>query len=140
MSNEQNQLTLSWDENQIRSKPKNQVFNLFMLSGLTRVYIDTQKMDVKLPQELKQIPTVILELGYDMAKPIPDLTVSDFCFEATLSFGSGLFTCVVPWDCAIAITTVDGLGIHYAPSKEQVQIQEKATKKAKFTLLQGGKN
>jgi hypothetical protein len=140
MSNDQNQLTLSWDKDQIRSKPKHQVFNLFMLSGLTRVYINTQKMDVKLPIELKQIPTVILELGYDMAKPIPDLTVSDFCFEATLSFNSGLFTCVVPWDCVIAITTVDGLGVYYEQSVEQIKVEEKAQKKAKFTLLQGGKN
>ena len=113
---------------------------MFMLSGLTRVYIDTQKLDLVIPEHLKKLPSIMLELGYDLQKPITDLTVSDFCFEATLSFSGEFYTCVVPWDSVIAITTVDGVGVFYNSEIAKPEQQTKTEQRTKFTLLQGGKN
>jgi hypothetical protein len=138
-----NELKTEFTKEQLISKPKNQVFNIFMLHGLTRVWLNPDGPDVAVPDHLKGREAVILELGYDLVTPIPDLMVSPYAFEATLLFSGQLFTCVVPWDSVLAITDGNGLGVYYGQKttpKETIDETVKKEKRKMFTVLKGGKN
>jgi hypothetical protein len=138
-----NEIITELTKEQLISKPKNQVFNIFMLHGITKVWLDPKGKDVQVPLYLTDKEALVLEFGYEMAKPIPDLTIGMFAIEATLSFNGEPFTCVIPWDCVLAITNQDGIGVYYGTNVEHEETIEETVKnemKKKFTVLDGGKN
>lgn len=132
---------------QLIAKPKNQVFNVFMLNGLTKLWLDPKVTDVQLPMYLKDKEAIVLEFAYEMLRPIPDLTVSNFAVEATLSFNGEPYLCVIPWDSVLAITNENDIGVYYGsnvqPQKELEETIEETVKnemKKKFGVLDGDKN
>lgn len=127
---------------QLASKPKRQVFDLFMLHGQTKIWLDPRMPDVQLPDYLKEREVIVLEFGHEMAKPIPDLVVSSFAVEATLSFNNEPYTCIVPWDSVLAITNTDGVGVFYGQKESEESIDDTVKKEMfnKLTVLKGGKN
>jgi hypothetical protein len=138
-----NEIKTELTKEQLISKPKNQVFNIFMMHGLTKVWVDPKGKDVQLPPYLYDKEAIVLEFGYTMAKPIMDLTVGMFAIEATLSFNGEPYLCVIPWDAVLALTNGDNLGVYYGSEVEHEETIEETVKKEmkkKFTVLDGGKN
>lgn len=138
-----NEIKTELTKEQLISKPKNQVFNIFMMHGLTKVWVDPKGKDVQLPLYLQEKEAIVLEFGYTLAKPILDLTVGMFAIEATLSFNGEPYLCVIPWDTVLAITNEENLGVYYGTEVEHEETIEETVKKEmkkKFTVLDGGKN
>lgn len=137
-----NELQTILTREQLIAKPKRQVFDLFMLHGQTKVWLDPRMNDVQLPEYLLEREIIVLEFGYAMAKPINDLVVSSFAVEATLSFNEEPYTCVIPWDSVLAITNSEGVGVFYGqdPAEETVDETVKKEMFNKLTVLKGGKN
>lgn len=67
------------------------------------VHFAGMKEDVRLPKQVRKI-SVLLEYGWDMPIPIPDLMFDATGIFATLSFGGSPFKTFVPWDAVFAIT------------------------------------
>lgn len=70
----------------------------------------TYSVRARLPQPLLKQEQVILQVGYNMTIPIPDMKVDDLGFFGTLSFKGIPFACNVPWQCIFAVIGPDGLG------------------------------
>lgn len=68
------------------------------------------------PQWLKQQPQLVLQVGLEMAIPIPDLKVDDTGVFGTLSFNRKPFTCSVPWHGVFAVVGDDGKGMVWPES------------------------
>lgn len=84
-----------------------------LLSVLSRSWaflqLDGRVAGVELPEWLRG-PSVTLQIGYDMPRPIPDLTIDEHGVRATLSFQRTPFRCVIPWRAIYAIADLDGKG------------------------------
>jgi hypothetical protein len=59
------------------------------------------------PPDKTPFPAVVLKYGLDMAKPIPDLEITDEGIRATLSFSNEPIKTFVPWD---AVAGIEGVG------------------------------
>lgn len=70
---------------------------------VVRVFFDARRDGIYVPRSHKNNPGLILELGYDLPVPIPDLELLDRGFFATLSFDRAPFRCFVPWEHVFAI-------------------------------------
>ncbi len=68
------------------------------------VQLDARVPGVALPEHLLGERGVVLQIGYDLPVPIPDLVIDDEGIRATLSFRRVPFTCVVPWRAVYVIT------------------------------------
>lgn len=74
--------------------------------GLLRVHLDPRPREVIVPGFLRNAHSIMLEVGLDLPKPIPDLKVDQEAVSGTLSFGSGLhMLCVVPWSAVYALSS-----------------------------------
>ncbi len=141
----------------LKQKPKFQVFNLIMLMGPTMIFIDPTHKDVDLPDYLMGAARVALEFGYNLPKPIDDLTVSPLALAATLSFNKVPYAVFIPWESVEAITDNKGVGVYYGTTpiavspeevaelqvedkREKVEIEISAQNRRKgFKVLEGGK-
>jgi hypothetical protein len=74
------------------------------------VHLDPRRPGVVVPPHLAGEPRLVLEVGYDMPVPIPDLVVSKAGIGGTLSFNREPFSCWLPWDAVFALVGDDGLG------------------------------
>ena len=93
-----------------------------MLASLLRhssvfVTLDGRAPGVELPDWLRADAAVVLQLGYALAIPIPDLTIDERGFSATLSFRRTPFTVRVPWAAVFAFSDDEG---HQAVFPEDV--------------------
>lgn len=68
------------------------------------------------PPWLRQQPQLVLQVGLDMAIPIPDLKVDEHGVFGTLSFSRKPFTCSVPWHGVFAVVGDDGKGMVWPES------------------------
>ncbi|MCA9669101.1 MAG: hypothetical protein KC503_26075 [Myxococcales bacterium] len=60
---------------------------------------------VKLPQHLIEArQPVPINIGYDMAIPVPDLEVGEEGISGTLSFNRSPFHCMMPWGALMQVT------------------------------------
>ena len=80
-----------------------------LLTGAdVNVTLDPTHPDVDLPRHLLGQKPVTLCIGYNLRKPIPDLSLSRVAFSGTLSFGyHGKYTVLVPWG-AVKHVSSDG--------------------------------
>jgi hypothetical protein len=76
---------------------KKELLVQLLSEGHVFVQLDGRADGVELPDFLRGDPAVVLQLGYDMPVPIPDLAVDDAGIVATLSFRRTPHRCVVPW-------------------------------------------
>jgi hypothetical protein len=81
------------------------------------VTLDGRAPGVELPEWLRADAAVVLQLGYDLAIPIPDLAIDERGFSATLSFRRVPFAVRVPWAAVFAFADDEG---HQAVFPEDV--------------------
>jgi len=71
--------------------------------GLISLHLDARVDTVIVPVPLRNTAQLALEIGYNLAVPIPDLTVDERGISATLSFNRQPFFCFIPWKALFAI-------------------------------------
>lgn len=91
--------------------PKKDVALFLLQRSSVFVHLDPRSDDVIVPAGFKREPRLVLQVGHNMAVPIPDLTVSDDGWSGTLSFRRVPFRCVVPWTSVFAMVGQDGQGV-----------------------------
>ena len=91
--------------------PKNEVA-LALLEGPSMfVHLDPRRPSVRVPPGFANRAELVLQLGLNMAIPIPDLKVDDAGVTCTLSFGGKPFWCKLPWEAVYALVGEDGKGM-----------------------------
>lgn len=87
---------------------KRLAFDRALAHGNVSVMFNPSHASVVIPERLRAQAHVVLEYGYDLAVPIPDLTVSAHGVSATLSFDRRPSLTFVPWEAVFAIDWSDG--------------------------------
>jgi stringent starvation protein B len=67
------------------------------------VHLDPRKAGVNVPKWFANEPQLILQIGLNMAIPIPDLKVDEDGIRCTLSFNRSPFYCILPWSAIYAL-------------------------------------
>lgn len=78
--------------------------------GSLFIHLDPRVTGVAMPAWLRRQPQVVLQVGLNMAIPIPDLAVDDDGIHATLSFNRTPHVCSMPWEAIFALVGDDGRG------------------------------
>ena len=79
--------------------------------GSMFVHLDPRLYGVMVPFTLKNQPQVVLQFGYDMPVPIPDMVIDDEGISGTLSFkGEGSYV-MIPWSSVFALVGEDSKGM-----------------------------
>lgn len=78
--------------------------------GSIYVYTDARIPDVNVPPSFVGRDCVVLQFGYDLAVPIPDLTINEYGISGTLTFSRKPFEVFVPWVAVFGICGEDGKG------------------------------
>lgn len=74
------------------------------------VHLDPRREGVIVPQWFKNQPQLVLQLGLNMAIPIPDLELGDDAITCTLSFSRQRHFCRLPWSAIYALLGDDARG------------------------------
>jgi stringent starvation protein B len=91
--------------------PKKEVALALLERSSVHVHLDPRAAGVVVPPWFKRQAQLILQIGLNMAVPIPDLRLDDDGMSCTLSFNRSPFYCVVPWPSVFAIVGEDGRGM-----------------------------
>jgi stringent starvation protein B len=75
------------------------------------VHLDPRPEAVRVPPWFKRQPQLVLQIGLNMAVPIPDLQVDDEGISCTLSFNRSPFLCVIPWASVFALVDENRQGM-----------------------------
>lgn len=67
------------------------------------VLIDGTDRQAIVPAHLQKAKTVVLDIGLNMRKPIPDLKIFETHWSGTLSFGGDPCLVMVPWSAVYAV-------------------------------------
>ncbi len=105
------------------------------------VHLDPRAERVSVPLWFKKQPQLVLQIGLNMAIPIPDLQVDEEGLSCTLSFNRSPHYCVVPWGSVYALVGEDGRGMVWpddVPPEVAAQMQQKAAPKAKLAAVGQG--
>jgi stringent starvation protein B len=83
---------------------------LNMLDGGHDVFVllDPRRSGALVPLQFQRQPVLALQLGYNLAKPIPDLEVADDGVGCTLSFNGRTEYCFVPWHAVFSVRSAIG--------------------------------
>lgn len=130
--------------------PKKDVAEALLEGPSVFVHLDPRRKGVMVPKWFQNQPQLVLQIGLNMAIPIPDLRLDDEGITCTLSFSRTPFWCSIPWSCVYALVGEDGRGMVWpddVPPEVAVQMQRnaaqtqpKAAKKARPRLaaVEGG--
>jgi stringent starvation protein B len=105
------------------------------------VHLDPRAERVSVPTWFKKQPQLVLQIGLNMAIPIPDLHLDDDGLSCTLSFNRTPHHCVVPWSSVYALVGEDGRGMVWpddVPPEVAAQMQQKAAPKPKLAAVAQG--
>lgn len=91
--------------------PKKDVALALLERASLYVHLDPRADNVVVPQWLRSQPRLVLQIGLNMAIPIPDLRVDEAGLACTLSFNRAPFYCMVPWSSVFAMVGEDGRGM-----------------------------
>lgn len=91
--------------------PKIDVARALLLKGSVFVYLDPRREGTLVPDHLRAQPQLVLQIGLDLAVPIPDLRIDDEGVTATLSFNRTPFACRVPWSAIFGLVGDDAIGV-----------------------------
>jgi len=91
--------------------PKKEVAKALLERGSVHVHLDPRAGGVVVPAWFKRQAQLVLQVGWNMAVPIPDLRVDDDGMSCTLSFNRSPFFCIVPWTSVYAMVGDDGRGM-----------------------------
>lgn len=75
------------------------------------IHLDPRRQGVAVPKWFAGQPQLILQVGLNMAIPIPDLRVDDEGISCTLSFNRAPFQCRLPWHAIWALVSEDQRGM-----------------------------
>ncbi len=74
------------------------------------IHLDPRRPDVLVPRGFMGQPQLVLQVGLNMAIPIPDLKIDEVGISCTLSFNRSPFWCRIPWTAIYALVGEDGRG------------------------------
>lgn len=96
--------------------PKRDVAMALLRKGSLFLHLDPRVEGVRVPAWLTDQPQLVLQVGFNMVIPVPDLHVDDEGVFGTLSFSRNPFPCVVPWASVFALVGDDGRGLVWPES------------------------
>jgi hypothetical protein len=108
---------------------KKDVAETLLNKGNVFLHLDPRKKEVIVPKWLKDQLQLVLQIGYDLPIPIPDLFIDDSGVSATLSFNRSPFACYVPWNSLFALVGDDGRGMVWMsemPAELAAEIEREA--------------
>ncbi|RYZ07090.1 MAG: hypothetical protein EOO73_13585 [Myxococcales bacterium] len=94
-----------------RLPPKKDVALALLEQATVLVHLDPRGEQVQVPAWFKRQPQLVLQIGLNMPKPIPDLTVDDAGISCTLSFSNTPHYCHLPWASVYALIGASGRGM-----------------------------
>lgn len=103
---------------------KIEVARYLLSQGSLFVHLDPRMEGVVVPKWYRSEPQLVLQIGFDMPVPIPDLQVDAEGIYGTLSFNRSPFTCHVLWDAVFALAGEDGRGMVWPNSMPEEIMQE----------------
>lgn len=85
--------------------PSKREFALSLLEECPSVFVhlDARREGVFVPSQFQKQAQLILQVGYRMPVPIPDLEVDENGIHCTLSFGGRAQFCRMPWSAVFAL-------------------------------------
>lgn len=89
---------------------KREYFEARLRAGSAFIHLDARRPGVIVPDAFAHDPHLVLQYGYALKIPIPDLAVTDWGVRATLSFARSPLLTAVPWPSVYAIHGDDGEG------------------------------
>jgi stringent starvation protein B len=94
------------------------------------VHLDPRTDKVFVPPWFKRQPQLVLQIGLNMAIPIPDLEVNDVGLSCTLSFNRSPHKCQIPWSAVFALVGDNNRGMVW-PDDVPPEVTAEAEKQAK---------
>jgi stringent starvation protein B len=95
---------------------KRDVANMLLRKGSLFIHLDPRVSDVMVPPWLRHQAQLVLQVGFDMPIPIPDLRIDEDGVFGTLSFSRTPFACTVPWNAVFALVGDEGRGMVWPES------------------------
>jgi stringent starvation protein B len=108
--------------------PKKDVALALLEGPSVFVHLDPRRPGVLVPKWFVGQPQLVLQVGLNMAIPIPDLKVDEDGVSCTLSFSRTPFWCSIPWSAVYALVGEDGRGMVWpndVPPELVSQMQQK---------------
>jgi stringent starvation protein B len=108
--------------------PKKDVALALLEGPSVFVHLDPRRPGVSVPKWFLGQPQLVLQVGLNMAIPIPDLKVDEDGVSCTLSFSRTPFWCCIPWSAVYALVGEDGRGMVWpndVPPELVSQMQQK---------------
>jgi hypothetical protein len=90
--------------------PKKEVALALLQESSMFIHLDPRRPDVHVPKWFMTQHQLVLQVGLNMAIPIPDLKVDEAGVSCTLSFNRAPFWCRIPWSAIYALVGEDGRG------------------------------
>ena len=118
-----------------RQLPPKKEVALTLLEGPSLfVHLDPRRAGVLVPKWFMRQSQLVLQVGLNMAIPIPDLKVDEQGITCTLSFNRAPFWCRLPWSAIYALVGEDGRGMVWPDDvppevAQQMQRQQAAPSK-----------
>jgi stringent starvation protein B len=109
-----------------RLPPKKDVALALLEQASMYIHLDPRADSVHVPAWFKKQPQLVLQVGLNMAVPIPDLQVDEKGLSCTLSFNRQPFLCMIPWAAVFALVGEKGQAMVWAedvPAEVAVQAQ-----------------
>ncbi len=94
-----------------RLPPKKDVALALLEQATVLVHLDPRGEAVHVPAWFKRQPQLVLQIGLNMPKPIPDLSVDETGISCTLSFSNTPYFCQLPWASVYALIGASGRGM-----------------------------
>src|SRR4051812_8593669 len=97
-----------------RLPPKKDVALALLEQASMYIHLDPRADSVQVPAWFKKQPQLVLQVGLNMAVPIPDLHVDETGLSCTLSFNRAPFFCMIPWPAVFALVGENGRAMVWA--------------------------
>jgi hypothetical protein len=108
--------------------PKKDVALALLEESSMFIHLDPRRPDVLVPKGFMGQPQLVLQVGLNMAIPIPDLHIDEIGISCTLSFNRSPFWCRIPWTAIYALVGEDGRGGVWAEDVPvEIQQQKQST-------------
>src|SRR6201995_92235 len=91
-----------------RLPPKKDVALALLEQASMYIHLDPRADAVQVPVWVKKQPQLVLQVGLNLAAPIPALHVDESGLSCTLSFNRTPFFCKIPWPAVFALVGENG--------------------------------
>jgi stringent starvation protein B len=112
--------------------PKKEVALALLEESSLFIHLDPRRPNVVVPKYFMTQPQLVLQVGLNMAIPIPDLHLDEDGITCTLSFNRSPFWCSIPWTSVYALIGEDGRGgVWPEDVPPEVQLQQRGASQQK---------